>query len=81
MANQNGPIIDMTQGGEFIDRPRPSLGTIAGRVAAFGVLLLLAAVAFWAALFIIPMLLLLGVVAYFVARQQIKRGHLVVRRY
>jgi len=78
MANQDGPIIDMTRNGEFIDPPKPSLGTIIARVAAFGVLLLVAAVAFWMALFIIPVLLVLGVAGYFILRQQLKRNGFVV---
>ena len=45
---------------------------------AFGALLLFAALAFWMALFIIPVLLLLGVAGYFYARHQIKRGRFVV---
>jgi uncharacterized membrane protein len=80
MANSNGPIIEMTRTGEFIDTPKPGFGAILARVAAFGVLLLVAAIAFWAALFIIPVLLVLGVVGYFVARQQMKRGGFVVMR-
>lgn len=72
----------MTCGGEFIDPPKPSLGVILARLAAFGVLLVVAAVAFWAALFIIPILLALGLVGYLVARQQMKRdGFLVMRRF
>lgn len=72
----------MTRGGEFIDPPKPSLGVILARLAAFGVLLVVAAVAFWAALFIIPILLALGLVGYLVARQQMKRdGFLVMRRF
>ena len=70
----------MTRSGDFIEPPKPSLGTIVSRLAAFGVLLLVAAVAFWAALFIIPVLLVLGVVGYFAFRQQIKRGNIVVMR-
>jgi hypothetical protein len=82
MANQNPPIIDMTRNGDFIDPPRPSLGTIVARVAAFGALLLVAAVAFWMALFIIPVLLVMGVAGYFILRHQLKRnGFVVTRRY
>jgi uncharacterized BrkB/YihY/UPF0761 family membrane protein len=78
LANPNRPIIDMTRNGEFIDPPRPSLGTIAARLAAFGALLLVAALAFWMALFILPVLFILGVAGYFYARHQIKRGRFVV---
>ena len=80
MENANGPIIDMTRSGDFIDAPKPGLGAIVTRVAVFGALLLVAAVAFWAALFIVPVLLLLGVVGFFVVRQQIKRSQFVVMR-
>ncbi len=74
MRTPNGPIIDMTGGGEFIDPPKPGLGTIAARVAAFGLLLFMAAAAFWAALFLIPLLLVLGAVGYFTFRHQLRRG-------
>jgi uncharacterized BrkB/YihY/UPF0761 family membrane protein len=83
MTKPDGPIIDMSRDGAFIDPPKSSLGVIAARLAAFGALLLVAALAFWMALFIIPVLLLLGVAGYFYARHQIKRGRFVVttRRY
>jgi hypothetical protein len=80
MTNQNAPIIDMTRDGEFIDPPKPTIGRILARLAAFAVLLAVGAVAFWMALFIIPVLLVLGVVGYFVARHQVKRGGFVVMR-
>lgn len=70
----------MTRNGEFIDPPKPSLGTIVARIAAFGALLLVAAVAFWMALFIIPVLLVAGIAGYFVLRHQMKRGRFVVTR-
>lgn len=70
----------MTRGGEFLDPPKPSLGTILARLAAFGVALLVVAAAFWLALFIIPILLVLGVAGYFIFRQQLKRGGFVVMR-
>jgi uncharacterized BrkB/YihY/UPF0761 family membrane protein len=80
MANPNGPIIDMTRNGAFIDPPKTGLGTVLARLATFGALLLVAAVAFWMALFIVPVLLVLGVVGYFVLRHQMKRGNIVVTR-
>jgi uncharacterized BrkB/YihY/UPF0761 family membrane protein len=79
MANPDRPIIiDMTRNGEFIDPPKPTLGAIVARLAAFGALLLVAALAFWMALFIIPVVLVLGVAGFFYARHQIKRGRFVV---
>ncbi len=68
----------MTRNGEFIEPPKPSLGTIFARIIAFGALLLVAAVAFWMALFLIPVLLVLGIGGYFFLRHQIKHGHFVV---
>ncbi len=82
MKRSTGPILDMTRDGEFIDRPKPSLGAIAARLAAFGLLLLVTTIAFWAALFLVPVLLILSVAAYLLASQRMKRaGFVVVRRY
>ncbi len=70
MNNRNGPVIDMTPDGAFISRTpdRPSFSTILARLLAFGVMLGVAAIAFWAALFIIPALILTGLVGYVVLR-------------
>jgi uncharacterized membrane protein len=75
MANSNGPVIDMTPDGAFVEPPKPapaSFGTIVARLIAFGVALCVAAVLFWAALFIIPVLIVLGVIGYFIARGQMR---------
>ena len=75
MEKSHGPVIDMTPDGAFIDPPKPapvSIGTIVARLIAFGVALCIVAVMFWAALFIIPVLLVLGVIGYFLARGQIR---------
>jgi uncharacterized membrane protein len=79
MAKSDGPVIDMTPDGAFIDPPKStpgpvSFGTIIARVIAFGVALCMVAVLFWAALFIIPMLIVLGVVGYFFARGPMRRA-------
>jgi uncharacterized membrane protein len=73
MASSQGPIIDMTPDGDFVTPPKPTIGTILLRLAAFGVFLCIAALAFWTILFMIPVLLVLGVVGYFVARSQLRR--------
>jgi hypothetical protein len=73
MANSNGPVIDMTPDGDFIEPSKPTLGTILARIIAFGMLLVIAAVAFWMALFIIPVLIILGVAGYAFARMQVRR--------
>ena len=70
MPNRNGPVIDMTPDGAFVT-PRshlPSASTILARLLGFGLMIGVAAVAFWAALFIIPALILTGLVGYAVLR-------------
>jgi hypothetical protein len=73
MANSHGPVIDMTPDGNFIEPSKPTLGTILARIIAFGMLLVIAAVAFWMALFIIPVLIILGVAGYAFTRMQVRR--------
>jgi hypothetical protein len=73
MANSNGPVIDMTPDGAFIEPPKPSIGTILVRLALFGLFLCIGAIVFWTALFVLPVLILLGVVGYFFARMQLRR--------
>jgi hypothetical protein len=71
MAKSDGPVIDMTPDGAFIDPPKPaplSFGTIVGRLIAFGVALCVVALLFSAALIIIPVMIALGTVAYFLGR-------------
>jgi hypothetical protein len=72
MANSNGPVIDMTPDGAFIEPPKPTLGTILVRLAMFGVFLCVAVVIFWTALFMLPVLIVLGVIGYFLARSQFR---------
>jgi hypothetical protein len=73
MANSDGPVLDMTPDGHFVEPPKPTLGTIFARIIAFGILLVVAAVAFWTALFIIPVMIILGVAGYAFARMQVRR--------
>jgi uncharacterized membrane protein len=73
MANQNGPLIDMTPDGRIIDPPKPTLGMILLRLAAFAVFLCIGALVFWTMIFMLPVLLVLGVIGYFVARSQMRR--------
>ncbi|MDE8347274.1 MAG: hypothetical protein POH28_14055 [Acidocella sp.] len=63
----------MTPDGAFIEPPKPSLGTILARVLAFALFLGVMAVAFWTALFMIPVLLVMGLVGYAVMRLQVRR--------
>lgn len=66
----------MTASGEFRDPPSrfPSLATIAMRVAAFGLMLGFAAIAFWLAVFTVPVLIVLGLAFYLYVRFQTARG-------
>ena len=75
MTKSDGPVIDMTPDGAFIDPPKPapvSFGAIVARLIAFGVALCVVALLFWAALFIIPVLIVLGIVGYFLGRGQMR---------
>lgn len=81
MAKLDGPVIDMTRDGAFIEPPKPTLGTILLRVAAFAVFLGAVAVAFWVAVLLLPVLIILGVVGYFVVRAQLRRGGVQVMRF
>ncbi|MDE8342297.1 MAG: hypothetical protein POG24_00575 [Acidocella sp.] len=63
----------MTPDGGFVQPPKTDYLTILARLLAFGVLLLVAAVAFWMALFIVPVLIILGIAGYALSRTQIRR--------
>ncbi len=64
----------MSPDGTILEPPKPTLGTILLRLAAFGVFLCIAALVFWTALLVLPFLLLLGVIGYFALRSQMRRG-------
>lgn len=70
MANKNGPVLDMTPDGHFVEPPKPSLTQILLRVIAFGLALCIGAVLVWTAFLMIPILLVLGFVGYLVMRGQ-----------
>jgi hypothetical protein len=63
----------MTPDGRFIEPPKPSWGAILVRLALFGLFLAIGAMVFWTLLFMIPVILVLGIIGYFVARSQIRR--------
>jgi hypothetical protein len=73
MARNTGPLIDMTPDGHFVEPTKPTLGVILARLVAFAVLLVVAAVAFWMALFIVPVLIILALAGYAIARAQTRR--------
>lgn len=73
MTNENGPVIDMTADGQFVERPKPSLVQIALRVLAFAAALCVGAVLVWTAFIMIPILLVLGFAGYVLLRGQ-RRG-------
>ena len=70
MTNENGPVIDMTTDGRFVEPPKPSLVQIALRLAAFAVALCVGAVLVWTAFIMIPILLVLGFAGYMLVRGQ-----------
>lgn len=70
MTNENGPVIDMTADGQFVERPKPSLLQIALRVVAFAVALCVGAVLVWTAFIMIPILFVLGLGGYMFMRSQ-----------
>jgi hypothetical protein len=80
MATSEGPVIDMTPDGAFIEPPKPTFGSILLRLAAFGVFLCIAGLLFWTVLFLIPVLLVLGVVGYFFARTKLRGTSFTVYR-
>ena len=74
MANSNGPVIDMTPEGNFIEPPKPKLGEILLRLVMFGLFLCLAGVMFWVmfwvAIFVVPVLVLLGLAGFLFMKLQ-----------
>lgn len=68
MRNENGPVIDMTADGRFVEPSKLSLVQIALRLAAFGVALLVGAVLISTAFIVIPVLLVLGGLGYMLVR-------------
>lgn len=68
MKNENGPVIDMTMDGRFVEPSKPSLVQIAIRLAAFAVALCVGAVLVWTAFIMIPILLALGLIGYMFVR-------------
>ncbi len=70
MVNENGPVLDMTPDGHFVQPPKPSLTQILLRLAGFGLALCVGAVLVWTAFVMIPILLVLGFAGYLFARGQ-----------
>jgi hypothetical protein len=68
MEQSNGPVIDMTPDGEFIDPPKPSILTYLLRLALFGVALAAVAALFWTVILVLPLLILAGAIAFFAFR-------------
>ena len=73
MEHANGPVIDMTPDGQFIEPPKPTFLTYVLRLALFGVALAAIAAFFWTLILVLPLALLLlaGVIGYFVLRQRV----------
>ncbi len=62
MKNDEGPVIDMTPEGEFIDPPaqKADSGMFMVRVVIFGLVIVAVGLMFWMAVLVIPLLLLGG---------------------
>ena len=73
MAKENGPVLDMTPDGHFVEPSKPSLAQIALRLLEFAVALCVGAVVVWTAFLMIPVLLVLGFAGYLLMRGQ-RRG-------
>lgn len=69
MENDEGPVIDMTPEGEFVDLPpaKTGVGAFLIRLAVFGLVVGAIGLMFWTALLALPLLLLAGMVGYFTA--------------
>jgi hypothetical protein len=70
MAKENGPVLDMTPDGHFVEPSKPSLMQILLRVAAFGLALCVGVALVWTAFLMIPILLVLGFAGYLFMRGQ-----------
>ena len=79
MEDSKGPVIDMTPDGKFIAPPKPGILTYLLRLALFGVALALVAALFWTMLLVLPLLILAGVIGFFVFRPKII--HFTTRRF
>lgn len=56
----------MTPDGKFVEPPKPSILSYLLRLAAFGLALAAIAALFWALVLVVPLLILAGLVGYFV---------------
>lgn len=72
-GRQDDLVVDMTRDGEFVQPPRASIADIALRVLGFVMLLGIGALAFWLAVFTIPVLIIVGLIGYLVFRVQMAR--------
>lgn len=79
MEDSKGPVIDMTPDGQFVTPPKPSFLTYLLRLALFGVALAIVAALFWTFLLVLPLLILAGLIGFFVFRPKII--HFTTRRF
>lgn len=71
MEKSQGPVIDMTPDGQFIEPPKPSIVTWLLRLAAFGLSLAIVFALFWTMIIVVPLLILAGAVSFFLFRSRI----------
>ncbi len=64
----------MTPQGDFVEQPKPTLGVILLRLVMLGLFLSIAGVMFWvmfwAAIFVVPVVVLLGLAGYMFTKLQ-----------
>ena len=65
MKKDEGPVIDMTPEGEFVDQPKTGFGVFLIRLAIFGLAVGAVALMFWTMLLALPILFVLGIIGYF----------------
>jgi hypothetical protein len=73
MEEYRRPVIDMNPDGSFVRPPHLTLGQIITRVVGLMVALAIGWVMFWTAIFMIPVLLVVGLIGYAVFRWQFRR--------
>ena len=71
MEKSQGPVIDMTPDGQFVEPPKPSIFTWLLRLAMFGLTLGVIIALFWTILLVVPLLMLAGLVGYLLFRPRV----------
>jgi hypothetical protein len=79
MEKSQGPVIDMTPDGQFVEPPKPSIVTWLLRLAMFGLSLAIVFALFWTVILVVPLLILAGLVSFLLFRSRV--SWIVTRRF